>query len=53
MYVCGDARHMAHDVHKVLTKIIVIQGQRTPEEADQYLRAMETQGRYQKDVWVV
>lgn len=53
VYVCGDARHMAHDVHKVLTKIIVIQGQRTPEEADQYLRAMETQGRYQKDVWVV
>lgn len=53
VYVCGDARHMAHDVHKVLTKIIVILGKRTLEEADQYLRAMETQGRYQKDVWVV
>lgn len=52
VYVCGDAKYMAHDVHKVLLKIIADQGQRTPEDALLYLKSMETEGRYQKDVWV-
>jgi sulfite reductase (NADPH) flavoprotein alpha-component len=43
---------MARDVHKVLLKIITDQGQRTPEDASLYLSSMETEGRYQKDVWV-
>lgn len=52
VYVCGDAKHMARDVHKVLLQIIVMQGQTTQEEAELYLSILEVQGRYQKDVWV-
>lgn len=52
VYICGDAKHMAHDVHKVLLQIIVMQGRTTQDEAELFLKGLETQGRYQKDVWV-
>lgn len=43
---------MARDVHKVLLQIIVMQGRTTQDEAELLLKGLETQGRYQKDVWV-
>lgn len=53
VYVCGDARHMAHDVHAALRRIIVQCGNLADEnEAEQYLRGLEDTHRYQKDVWV-
>ncbi|XP_061189647.1 NADPH oxidoreductase A-like [Saccostrea echinata] len=52
VYVCGDAKHMSHDVHKTLLEIIITQGQITPEEAKLYLSLLEREGRYQIDVWV-
>lgn len=52
VYICGDAKHMARDVHKVLLQIIVMQGRTTQDEAELLLKGLETQGRYQKDVWV-
>lgn len=52
VYICGDAKHMARDVHKMLLQIIVMQGRTTQDEAELLLKGLETQGRYQKDVWV-
>lgn len=43
---------MARDVHKVLLQIIVMQGRTTQDEAELLLKGLETQGGYQKDVWV-
>ena len=51
--MCGDARHMAHDVHKALLDIVQGQGHLAMEEAVTYLSDLEAKGRYQKDVWVV
>lgn len=50
-YICGDATRMAGDVEQALLDIIARQGQRTPEEARDYLDAAARAGRYLKDVW--
>ena len=52
VYVCGDAKHMAHDVHRELVKVIEGKGQRSQAEAELYLQKMEQSQRYQKDIWV-
>jgi len=52
LYVCGDARHMASDVHRALLDIVRQEAGLTDQLADQYLTDLETAGRYQKDVWV-
>ncbi|XP_060074915.1 NADPH oxidoreductase A-like [Ylistrum balloti] len=52
VYVCGDARRMAKDVHEALTDIIQSCGQLERNKATDYLRKIEREGRYQKDVWV-
>ncbi len=52
LYICGDARYMAHDVHKAFLQILQTEGGLSPEAADQYLQNLEASGRYQKDVWV-
>ena len=52
LYVCGDARHMASDVHRALVDILRQEAGLTDQLADQYLTGLETAGRYQKDVWV-
>jgi sulfite reductase (NADPH) flavoprotein alpha-component len=51
-YVCGDAAHMAGDVHQALLEIIATQGRRTPAQAEEYIKSLEKHRRYQKDVWV-
>lgn len=53
VYVCGDARHMAHDVHAALCDVVKNSGGMTgTDEAENFLSALEKKGRYQKDTWV-
>jgi sulfite reductase (NADPH) flavoprotein alpha-component len=50
-YVCGDANHMAKDVHDALLQIIQQFGNRNQSEAEQYLSDLKQAKRYQKDVY--
>ncbi len=50
-YVCGDATHMAKDVHDALLSVIETHGKKTPEEAQEYLADLRRAKRYQKDVY--
>ena len=51
LYVCGDKDHMAADVHNTLLHIIAEQGNKTEEEAQQYLENLRNEKRYQRDVY--
>ncbi|KGE17710.1 assimilatory sulfite reductase (NADPH) flavoprotein subunit [Paenibacillus wynnii] len=51
IYICGDEKHMAHDVHSALITVIQQEGGISPEEAAAYLEDMQQQGRYQRDVY--
>ncbi|MBH5319907.1 assimilatory sulfite reductase (NADPH) flavoprotein subunit [Paenibacillus sp. GSMTC-2017] len=51
VYVCGDEKHMAHDVHAALLTIIEQQGGLDAEGAKAYLADLQTQQRYQRDVY--
>lgn len=50
-YVCGDARRMARDVDAALHEVIARAGGRTPAQAAEYVQAMKTARRYQRDVY--
>jgi sulfite reductase (NADPH) flavoprotein alpha-component len=50
-YVCGDANHMAKDVHTALKALIQEHGVLSDEQAQQYLQDLRSDGRYQKDVY--
>ncbi|MCA1295509.1 assimilatory sulfite reductase (NADPH) flavoprotein subunit [Paenibacillus sp. alder61] len=51
VYICGDEKKMAHDVHAALTAILEREGGLSPEEASEYLTRMQQQKRYQRDVY--
>jgi sulfite reductase (NADPH) flavoprotein alpha-component len=51
LYVCGDATHMAPDVHETLINIIETQGGGGRELAEDYVRRMQADHRYQRDVY--
>ncbi|MGG1879530.1 assimilatory sulfite reductase (NADPH) flavoprotein subunit [Paenibacillus cisolokensis] len=51
VYVCGDEKRMAHDVHAALTAIIEREGGMSPEKAAEYVSLMQQQKRYQRDVY--
>jgi sulfite reductase (NADPH) flavoprotein alpha-component len=51
VYICGDEKHMAHDVHQTLIAIIEKEGSLSREEAEAYLANMQQQKRYQRDVY--
>jgi sulfite reductase (NADPH) flavoprotein alpha-component len=51
VYVCGDEKHMAHDVHTTLAAILELEGGMSSEEAAAYLALMQQQKRYQRDVY--
>jgi len=51
VYVCGDEKHMAHDVHETLISIIEKEGNLNREDAEKYLAAMQQDKRYQRDVY--
>ncbi|WP_066250327.1 sulfite reductase subunit alpha [Neobacillus drentensis] len=50
-YVCGDKEYMAKDVNETLINIIENEGSMSHEEAEAYLKDMQKQGRYQRDVY--
>lgn len=50
-YVCGDESRMAHDVHQALIDIVKVQGGKSDEEADAYVKQMQKDRRYQRDVY--
>lgn len=51
VYICGDEKHMAHDVHQTLLEIIAKEGGLRHEQAEAYLADMQQQKRYQRDVY--
>ena len=50
-YVCGDASRMAKDVDKALHEIVKIGGDRSEEDAAQYIQKLKSEKRYQRDVY--
>lgn len=50
-YICGDEKHMAHDVHNTLIEIIEKEGNMSREKAEEYIAEMQQQKRYQRDVY--
>lgn len=50
-YVCGDEKRMAHDVHSALIDIVSDQGAKSKEDAEAYVKAMQKDRRYQRDVY--
>ena len=51
VYVCGDARRMARDVDEALHQVIVTAGGRSREQAAEYVAALKSAKRYQRDVY--
>ncbi|MNN98467.1 Sulfite reductase [NADPH] flavoprotein alpha-component [compost metagenome] len=51
VYVCGDEKHMAHDVHSALVTVIQEEGGLSAGEAAAYLDNLQNEQRYQRDVY--
>jgi sulfite reductase (NADPH) flavoprotein alpha-component len=51
LYVCGDADHMARDVHATLTGIVQSEAGCSAEAATEYVRNLQREKRYQRDVY--
>jgi len=51
VYVCGDAKRMARDVHAALVDVVAAHGGRGREQAEEYVNALQQQGRYARDVY--
>ncbi|MCE2594551.1 assimilatory sulfite reductase (NADPH) flavoprotein subunit [Motilimonas cestriensis] len=50
-YICGDANRMAKDVNDALVKIVQEQGNKSFEEAEEYVSELRRAKRYQRDVY--
>lgn len=51
VYVCGDAKYMAKDVHAALQEVLVRAGDLSAEDAAEYLKQLKRDGRYRRDVY--
>ncbi len=51
LYVCGDADNMAPDVNDALLDIVSEQGNMPRDKAEEYLRQLNRDKRYQRDVY--
>jgi len=51
VYVCGDASHLAPDVHEALLTVVEEQASIQREAAEDYFRDLQRDGRYQRDVY--
>jgi sulfite reductase (NADPH) flavoprotein alpha-component len=50
-YVCGDEKKMARDVHETLLSVIEQAGGRSREDAQDYIRRLQSERRYQRDIY--
>ncbi|GGH53264.1 sulfite reductase [NADPH] flavoprotein alpha-component [Paenibacillus silvae] len=51
IYICGDEKKMAHDVHAALISILQQEGGLSPEQAVDYMTRLQQEKRYQRDVY--
>ncbi|ORX93384.1 NADPH cytochrome P450 oxidoreductase isoenzyme 1 [Basidiobolus meristosporus CBS 931.73] len=51
LYVCGDAKRMAKDIQSVLIEIAGEMGNLDTEQANNYVKHLRAEGRYQEDIW--
>ncbi len=51
VYVCGDATAMAVDVHAALRDIVAAEGKLDADAAEEYLRELSRNRRYQRDIY--
>ncbi|KAL8614018.1 hypothetical protein ACOMHN_023253 [Nucella lapillus] len=51
VYLCGDARNMAKDVLATLERIIMEKGNMDKTKAEEYIKNLQSKGRYSADVW--
>ncbi|NJI14695.1 sulfite reductase [NADPH] flavoprotein alpha-component, partial [Staphylococcus agnetis] len=51
IYICGDEKHMAHDVHQTIVNVISRMRHISLEEAEDILKQMKKDKRYQRDVY--
>lgn len=51
LYVCGDAKRMAPDVHAALCEVVRRHGGCSAEAAEDYVKALQRDKRYQRDVY--
>jgi NADPH-ferrihemoprotein reductase len=51
IYVCGDAKNMAKDVHKTLIELAIKKESMTEEQATTFINNINLAGRYLQDIW--
>lgn len=51
VYVCGDAANLAPDVHQALIEIVAREARTGREAAEDYVRSLQADHRYQRDVY--
>ncbi len=51
LYICGDEKHMAKDVHQAIRNVLMKEQNLSEEDAEAYLKQMKKDKRYQRDVY--
>lgn len=51
IYICGDEKNMAKDIHQAIRNVLVKEQNLTEEDAESYLKQMKKDKRYQRDVY--
>ncbi len=51
LYVCGDMKHMSHDVNRTLAEIVEKEGGISADKAKEYIKSLRREKRYLEDVY--
>ena len=51
IYICGDEKQMAKDVHQTIKEVLIKEQNLSETEAEDYLKQMKKENRYQRDVY--